>query len=78
ILKGINLVQRCKDRNNKILATAIVLSFFTYFIHGFFNGFMEEEKMSSLVFMSMAGIYYIDEAEKNRLETPAEIKTSSV
>jgi putative inorganic carbon (HCO3(-)) transporter len=76
-LKGIDLVKRCKIKANKIMATALVLGFFTYFVHGFFNGFMEEEKMSSLVFMSMAGIFYIDEAEK-KTAIPAEQKKSSV
>jgi putative inorganic carbon (hco3(-)) transporter len=68
LVEGINLVQKSKLKKNKIMATAFLLGFFTYFTHGFFNGFMEEEKMSSLVFVSMAVFFYIDEAERKNLE----------
>lgn len=68
LLFGIDLVKKCKHPKNKILATSLLLGFFTYSIHGLFNGFMEEEKMSSLVFISIAALYAIGELEKRDLE----------
>ncbi|MCU0432406.1 MAG: O-antigen ligase family protein [Bacteroidia bacterium] len=75
VMKGLNVLRRKLDVKQRNIALAALLGFFTYFIHGIFNGFMEEEKMASLVFFSMAVIVYIDEQTRN---TDASWKTQSL
>lgn len=60
MFKGIQLVRYVKDSSRRLLATMATLGFTTYFVHGFFNGFLDDDKMASLVFMSMALITVID------------------
>ena len=64
MFKGINVFQRAREQKNRVFAGMAVLGFTTYFIHGVFNGFMDDEKMASLVFISMAVIVYLDLDEK--------------
>lgn len=62
--KGINLMRDCRDERRRKLALGALLGVFTFFIHGIFNGFMEEDKMASLVFVSMAVLVYLDEMNR--------------
>ncbi|MCA6363061.1 MAG: O-antigen ligase family protein [Bacteroidetes bacterium] len=65
VMKGLNVLRRnIVSRHRKILLAAL-LGFFTYFVHGIFNGFMEDDKMASLVFFSMAVIVFVDEQTRN-------------
>lgn len=63
VMKGLNTIRRCVNERNRQVAIGALLGFFTYFIHGIFNGFMEEDKMASLVFVSMAVLVYVNEQE---------------
>jgi O-antigen ligase len=68
LLFGADVVRKCRDRKNRLVATGALLGFFTYFIHGFFNSFMEDDKIAALVLSSMAILVFIAEKEK-RLQT---------
>lgn len=75
VYKGIECYRLTTDRRNKIIALMALLGFSTYVIHGVFNGFMDEDKMASLVFVSFAVIVYLDvERHKpQQEETPPEL-----
>ncbi|MCU0428764.1 MAG: O-antigen ligase family protein [Cytophagaceae bacterium] len=66
LYKGLNLMRTCMDPINRSYILMAVLGILTYAVHSVFNGFMEEEKMASLVFMSMALMVYIAEKEKQK------------
>jgi O-antigen ligase len=68
---AINYIKNTKDRKKKVIATSVLLSFFTFVVHGIFNGFMEEDKMASLVFYSMAILVFQIEKEKTECEKKA-------
>ncbi|MBN8703717.1 MAG: O-antigen ligase family protein [Bacteroidetes bacterium] len=65
LYQGINTINICKDSKNKSIATVALLGLTTYFVHGIFNGFMDEEKMASLVFISMAILVYVKHIEND-------------
>lgn len=67
IYKGMECYRLTTDRRNKLLALMALLGFTTYFIHGGFNGFMDDDKMASLVFVSMGLIVYLDVERKKQV-----------
>jgi putative inorganic carbon (hco3(-)) transporter len=64
LYQGLNTIKNAKQKHHRIIALMALLSIVTYIVHGFFNGFMEDEKMASLVYMSMAILVYIHQKEK--------------
>jgi putative inorganic carbon (hco3(-)) transporter len=64
LYQGLNTLKNSISKENKAIALMALLGIFTYIIHGLFNSFMEDEKMASLVYMSMAMLVYISEKEK--------------
>lgn len=66
ILTSLKVIKKSTDKNNRNLVTAIMLGLLTYFIHAFFNGFIEFEKIAMPVFMSMAAITYLDISQKKK------------
>ncbi len=66
VMKGLNVIRNCRSEYNRVVAIGALLGFFTYVIHGIFNGFMEEDKMASLVFVSMAIIVYVGEQKEKQ------------
>jgi len=69
VMKGLNVIRECQHEYHRIIAIGALMGFFTYFIHGIFNGFMEEDKMASLVFVSMAIIVYVGEQKQEQPST---------
>lgn len=69
--KGIECYRLTTNPRNKLLALMSLLGFSTYLIHGAFNGFMDDDKMASLVFASMAFIVYLD-VERKKPALPGE------
>lgn len=65
VMKGLNVLRRKMRVHQRNILLAALLGFFTYFVHGIFNGFMEDDKMASLVFFSMAVIVFVDEQTRN-------------
>jgi putative inorganic carbon (hco3(-)) transporter len=64
LYQSLNTIKKSLSKQNKNIALMALLGIFTYIIHGLFNSFMEEEKMASLVYMSMAMLVYVSEKEK--------------
>lgn len=52
---GMRLIYFQKSRQVKILAAALLLGLFTYYVHGFFNFFLDTDK-SSVLFWGMTGL----------------------
>ncbi|HTL81255.1 MAG TPA: O-antigen ligase family protein [Bacteroidia bacterium] len=67
LLFGVNVARNCRDKKNRLIAIGALLGFSTYFVHGFFNSFMEDDKMASLVFIAMAILVYIREQESKAI-----------
>jgi putative inorganic carbon (hco3(-)) transporter len=65
VMKGLNVLRRNMHKQHRKILLAALLGFFTYFVHGILNGFMEDDKMASLVFFSMAVIVFVDEQTRN-------------
>ena len=66
LYSGINAIQNTHSFQNRLFALMAILGILTYFVHGIFNGFMDDEKMASLVYISMAVIVYVIEQEKKQ------------
>jgi O-antigen ligase len=62
--KGYSLITRSRNRQVITYSMFITCSLITFFVHGFFNGFLEFDKMAMPVFCSMAAILSLDLKEK--------------
>jgi O-antigen ligase len=58
--KSLSLLNKIKLYKDKIILYGFLLGLVTFFLHGFFNAFSDYEKMSILVYGSLAGIVAID------------------
>ena len=58
-----------KDNHYKNLSMVLLLSLTTFFIHGFFNSFIDIDKTMMLVLCAMAGLVAIDLKNKELLKT---------
>lgn len=58
-----------KDNQYKNLSMVLLLSLTTFFIHGFFNSFIDIDKTMMLVLCAMAGLVAIDLKNKELLKT---------
>ena len=61
---GIRAYSRAKDKMLKNIVLAALLGFMTFFFHGLVNSFLDQVKMASLVFGSMAIMVVVDIANK--------------
>ena len=57
---GLKTYGRCKNKKAKILVLGATLAFFSYFIHGFLNNFMDTDKLAIPVWSLAALIAAID------------------
>jgi putative inorganic carbon (hco3(-)) transporter len=60
IVTAIKLLNNLKDKYYKYLVIGIFLGLITFFVHAFFNGFIESDKIAMPVFMSIAALVSID------------------
>lgn len=58
--KCLLLYRKSKEQNTKMVSLFIITGLITYFIHAFFNGFLEFDKMAMPVFSSYAAITFLD------------------
>ena len=56
ISKSLNMLYTIKNNKEKLLLYGFFLGLITFYLHGFFNAFSDYEKMSILVYSSLAGI----------------------
>ncbi|MCC6370139.1 MAG: O-antigen ligase family protein [Bacteroidia bacterium] len=57
---GYRLVYSLKEKEDRILCTAVFLSLMTYFVHGFFNNFLDTDKLSLPFWAFMAALVCFD------------------
>ena len=73
IYTGLTAYQRAKNKKAKILALGATLAFFSYFVHGFLNNFLDTDKLAIPVWSCAALITVID-LYYSRQETFEEVK----
>ncbi|HET6991269.1 MAG TPA: O-antigen ligase family protein, partial [Bacteroidia bacterium] len=57
---GLRVIYRSASKQEKIIALGALLGLLTFYVHGFFNAFLDTDKMAILVFGSIAIIVYLD------------------
>lgn len=57
---GLKVIYSAKEKYTRKIALAALLSLSTFYIHGFFNAFMDTDKMAALVFVMLAVIISTD------------------
>lgn len=58
--KGLILIYEIKTNETKLVLYGFFLGLITFYLHGFFNSFSDYEKMSILVYSSLAGITAVE------------------
>ena len=74
IYTGVKACNRAKNKKAKVLVLGATLAFFSYFIHGFLNNFLDTDKLAVPIWSCAALIVVIDQyyADKEEFE---EVKT---
>jgi putative inorganic carbon (HCO3(-)) transporter len=57
---GYRLVYTLEDRDDRIIATGLFLGIMTYFVHGFFNNFLDTDKLALPFWAFLAGLVTLD------------------
>ncbi len=65
IIKGFQAVLRAQDNENRYLYMAALTGLMTYFVHAFFNNFLDQDKVAIPVYFCMAMIVALDTFYKN-------------
>lgn len=73
MLKAIR-VYKASNKENSMVALYVLLGLFTFFIHAFFNGFIEFGQIAMPVFVSYALIAFLDMENKNSSSSLDSIK----
>ena len=60
IYSGLNAYKKAKNKKAKVLALGSTLAFFSYFVHGFLNNFLDTDKLAVPVWSCAALIVVID------------------
>ncbi|MES1182054.1 MAG: O-antigen ligase family protein, partial [Flavobacterium sp.] len=71
---GLNVIYNTKDPYRRWIAYAALLGLVSFYVHGFFNAFLDTDKMAILVFGSIAVIIATD--LENRKSVAAGLTTS--
>ncbi|MBA2611932.1 MAG: O-antigen ligase family protein [Bacteroidetes bacterium] len=64
--KALRVINTSRDKEVKAIAIFVFMGLITYFIHGFFNGFIEGDKIAMPVFVSIAAIVSLDIANREK------------
>jgi O-antigen ligase len=68
---GLRIIYNSKVKQERIIALGALLGLITFFVHGFFNAFLDTDKMAVLVFGSVAIIVCLDiRQRKTKNENP--------
>jgi O-antigen ligase len=67
LYKAFRLARHSKEKETRFYAFCIFLGLITFFVHAFFNGFIEFEKLAMPVFCFFAAIVYLDLKESKKL-----------
>ncbi len=74
VYTGLKACNRAKNKKAKVLVLGATLAFFSYFIHGFLNNFLDTDKLAVPIWSCAALIvvidqYYADKEEFEEVET---------
>jgi len=73
IYLGLTLYYARTDKQIRCIVLATILGLFTFFFHGFFNAFLDQDKMTALVFPALAILVAIDVYHKNQSDTTDQV-----
>lgn len=63
---GLRVIYKATDKQEKIIALGALLGLVTFFVHGFFNAFLDTDKIAVLVFASIGIIVCLDIRQRKR------------
>jgi putative inorganic carbon (HCO3(-)) transporter len=63
---GLRVVYRADNRADRTLALAVLLGLITFYVHGFFNAFMDSDKMVALVFGGVGMLVIMDIEQRKK------------
>lgn len=64
-----NLFYQSENQKNKYMVLALILGLNSFFFHGIFNAFIDQDEMASLIFSACAGLVVLDiNFKKNKNE----------
>lgn len=68
---GFRIIRHSRNSDEHMIATALLLGLVTFYVHGMFNSFLDQDKMAVLVFPALAALAMIDirQKENQRLQT---------
>ncbi len=64
---GLKIIYRPLEKKERLIAIGALLGLVTYYVHGFFNAFLDTEKMAALVFGSIAILVHLNVEQKKRM-----------
>jgi O-antigen ligase len=68
---GLRVIYKSEEKQERIIALGALLGLVTFFVHGFFNAFLDSDKIAVLVFGSIAIIVCLDiRQQKQKLKNP--------
>lgn len=65
--RAVKLIYRQNNKQLKNISIVIFLGLITFFVHSFFNGFIETDKMAMPFFVSLAAIISLDVSSENTI-----------
>lgn len=65
---GLRVIYNAKEKQERIIALGALLGLVTFFVHGFFNAFLDTDKIAVLVFGSFSIIVYLDIRQRKAAE----------
>ncbi|MCE3259384.1 MAG: hypothetical protein K0S12_1025, partial [Bacteroidetes bacterium] len=60
IVTALKVLRKSTDKKTRVIVLSVLLGLMTFFLHAFFNGFIEFDKVALPVFMSFAAITAFD------------------
>jgi putative inorganic carbon (HCO3(-)) transporter len=72
---GLRVIYHSKDKQEHAIALGALLGLITFFVHGFFNAFLDSDKIAVLVFGSIAIIVCLDVRQRKRMSIEPALKT---
>ena len=60
VYTGLRAYHKAKNKKAKVLALGATLAFFSYFVHGFLNNFLDTDKLAVPVWSTAALIVVLD------------------
>jgi hypothetical protein len=68
----LKIIYRAVKKEERAMAMGAFLGLITFYVHGFFNAFLDSDKMGALVFGSMAVLVWLDVQQRKTLKTSAD------